>query len=355
MRGLVDQRTRRRIVRRTNKNGQEIWFSSAAGRLQRCGNLLEKRHMGPRAILFAALAAAACSAEPPVATPPAPPVAWGELPASIDGPGDEAWLTRSPDGRLILFGRHEPDYSNHHIFMTRLVDGVWSEPVEAPFTGGLEATAPHFAPDGQSVLFVASWTPDRGAREGDGNVWRVTWDGTNWGAPQILPAPINSPAAEIDAVEVNGGTIYFTSMRAGGVGPAPAHTSGNRANAAKPDMYRAVRDSAGAYRVEPLAGLNTARTESTLYVTPDESLIVFHRQEDPRGVGMDDLFAARRQGDGWGPDIHLGANANSPSFEYGPEVSADGSTLYFTTHRGEHAGVMAVNLAQAMAAAPASP
>jgi Tol biopolymer transport system component len=273
------------------------------------------------------------------------------LPAVVNGPGDEAWLTRSPDGRVILFGRHQPDYSAHHIYMTRLVDGSWTDPVEAPFTRGRQATAPHFAPDGRSVLFIATWAPDGQPREGaarEGNVWRVTWDGATWGEPHMLPAPINSPATEIDAVEVNGGVIYFTSMRAGGVGPQPEHTSGNAANRAYPDMYRAIPDGRGGYRVEPLADFNTERTESTLYVTPDESLILFHRADDPRGVGEDDLFAARRQGSGWGPEIHLGADVNSADYEYGPEVSADGSTLYFTTHRGEQAGIMAVNLRAAL-------
>jgi hypothetical protein len=184
----------------------------------------------------------------------------------------------------------------------------------------------------------------------------VSWDGTNWGTPELLPAPINSPATEIDVVEVNGGVIYFTSMRSGGLGGPPDYTAGNSANGARPDMYRAAPDGAGGYSVEPVTGLNTARTESTLYVTPDESLILFHRAEDPRGVGKDDIFAARREGDAWGPEVHLGAGVNSPEYEYGPEVSADGSTLYFTTHRDPEARIMAVNLADAMASsAPAAP
>lgn len=298
--------------------------------------------------LIALLVVAACS---DLRAPgPSADIVWSELPATVDGPGDEAWLTRSPDGAVILFGRHQPDYSDHHIHITQLVDGVWSQPVEAPFTGGKQATAPHFAPDGRSVLFVASWASDGQPREGDareGNVWRVTWDGVTWGEPQMLPAPINSSATEIDAVEVNGGVIYFTSMRAGGRGGAPEYTGGNPANAALPDLYRAVPDGAGGYRIETLP-FNTERTESTLYVTPDESLIVFHRADDPRGVGEDDLFAARRQGDGWGEEIHLGAGVNSETYEYGPEISADGSTLYFTSHHGAHAAIKAVGLADAL-------
>ncbi len=160
------------------------------------------------------------------------------------------------------------------------------------------------------------------------------WDGAKWGRPKRLPAPINSPGYEIDAVEVKGGIIYFSSA-------APGE------NAAKPDLYRAVPNRTG-YRVEPLTDFNTPLVESTLYVTPDERLIVFHRAHDPAGLGKDDLFAARRSTGGWGPAIHLGAGANSPEYEYGPEVSRDGKTLYFTTHRSGRAGIMAVNLEKAM-------
>lgn len=60
------------------------------------------------------------------------------------------------------------------------------------------------------------------------------------------------------------------------------------------------------------------------------------------------IFAARRTTSGWGPVVHLGAGTNSPEYEYGPELSRDGRTLYFTTHRGGRAGIMAVNLEEAM-------
>lgn len=264
-------------------------------------------------------------------------VDWSKLPAVVDGPGGEAWLTRHPDGKIIVFGRHDENWQNHRLYMTRLIDGAWTEPVRLPFTEEVDGTAPHFAPDGRSMLFVSSRSAageprPKGQRET--NVWRVGWDGSKWGRPHMLPAPINSPGYEIDAVEVKGGAIYFSSMPPG-------------ENAPKPDLYRAVPTRTG-YRVEPLAAFNTPLVESTLYVTPDESLIVFHRAHDPAGLGKDDLFAARRKKGGWGPAIHLGAGANSPEYEYGPEVSGDGSTLYFTTHRSGRAGIMAVNLAKAM-------
>jgi hypothetical protein len=238
-----------------------------------------------------------------------------------------------------VFGRHEPEWKNHRLYVTRKVDGVWTEPELAPFSRGVDTSAAHFAPDGKSLLFVSSRSPSGGERVGEareGNVWRVSWDGRNWGVPQMLPAPINGPDSyEIDAVEVNGGVIYFTTM-------------GHGAEAARPDMFRAVPTATG-YRVEPLREFNTEKVESTLFVTPDEQLIVFHRSDDPRGLGKDDLFAARRRPDGsWSPEVHLGAGTNSPEYEYGPEVSPDGTTLYFTTHRDGKVEIMAVDLKLAM-------
>lgn len=266
-------------------------------------------------------------------TCPTTGIDWHALPAVIDGPGGEAWLTRHPCGGVIVFGRHDENWQNHRLYMTRLVGGAWTAPVRLPFTQDVDGSAPHFAPDGRSLLFVSSRSAAGAARpEGarEGNIWRVTWDGATWGAPQMLPAPINSPGYEIDAVEVNGGVIYFSSMPPGEDAP-------------RPDLYRA-EPVAGGYRVEPVAAVNTADVESTLYVTPDESLIVFHRAHDPAGLGRDDLFAARRTAAGWGSVVHLGGDANSPEYEYGPEISGDGSTLYFTTHRGGRAGIMAVDL-----------
>lgn len=287
----------------------------------------------------AVLGCAACSVAGPANLPPAS--TWNDLPAVVDGgAGGEAWFARHPTQDVIVFGRHQPGWKDHRLYVTRKVDGRWTEPEIAPFSRGIDASTPHFAPDGRSLLFSSlrgSDGKERPAGSREGKIWRVTWDGAAWGPPRLLQSPVNTPGSDtIDAIEVAGGVIYFTNM--------------SRAeNAAKPDIFRAQPTPSGGYAVTPVAAFNTEKTESTLYVTPDESLIVFHRADDPRGLGEDDLFAARRRPDGsWGPEIHLGAGANSPAYEYGPELSPDRSTLYFTTHRDEEVRIMAVDFAATM-------
>jgi len=263
-----------------------------------------------------------------------------QLPTVLNGAGGEAWIAHHPNGGMILFGRHDTNWDNHRLFVTRYVDGIWTEPQAVPFTAGVDGKAPHFAPDGRSVLF-ASTRPRPGAATqapADLNIWRVNWDGQSWGEPQLLPAPLNSTADEIDAVEVSSGAIYFSSTRDEG--------SGRRA-----DLYRAT-PADGGYRVATLTTLSTERVESTLFVTADETLVVFSRTDDPAGLGSDDLFYSRKQGATWTAPTHLPGEANSKTYDYGPEISLDRATLYFTSHRDGEAGILAIDLVEAMRPLP---
>ncbi|MDO1558015.1 sialidase family protein [Brevundimonas sp. 2R-24] len=246
-------------------------------------------------------------------------------------------MTLHPSGDVVIFGRHDADWRNHRLHVSRRIGGVWSEPQEAPFNAGLDGRAAHFAPDGRSLLFTSNRSiPGATADRRDLNIWRVSWDGERWGLPTPLPEPINSDRDEIDAVQVHGGVIYFSSSRANeGGGPV--------------DLYRASPGAAG-YSVAPLAELNTPLVESTLAVTPDECLIVFNRTDDPQGRGRDDLFIAFRMWTGWSRPVPLGEDVNSSTFEYGPEFSPDRSLLYYTSHKLGQAGLHAESTGSIVAA-----
>ena len=61
--------------------------------------------------------------------------------------------------------------------------------------------------------------------------------------------------------------------------------------------------------------------------------------DHPDGLGGDDLFVVRRQGDAWGAPFHAGPQINSEEYEYGPTLSGDGRHVFFTSHRGGTADV----------------
>ena len=115
------------------------------------------------------------------------------------------------------------------------------------------------------------------------------------------------------------GTVYFASDRERGLG--------------RSDLYKATPGPSG-YAVESLGpALNTERSEPDVFVDPQQRFIIFARTDDPKGYGGDDLWLSIQTEDGWSEPQNLGPEINSPEYEYGPALSADGRILYFTSHR----------------------
>ncbi|MEN6424330.1 MAG: hypothetical protein ABFE13_03135 [Phycisphaerales bacterium] len=69
-------------------------------------------------------------------------------------------------------------------------------------------------------------------------------------------------------------------------------------------------------------------------IAPDGLSLYFSSQR-PGGLGLDDIWVTTRatMADAWGPPVSLGATVNSTSYDWGPAVTPDGLTLYFTSDR----------------------
>jgi len=59
--------------------------------------------------------------------------------------------------------------------------------------------------------------------------------------------------------------------------------------------------------------------------------MLFFTSSRSGGLGDRDIWVARRAkpGDAWGAPVNLGPKVNTPGYEIGPSISADGRTLYF--------------------------
>src|SRR5262249_59162218 len=104
------------------------------------------------------------------------------------------------------------------ILHSRLVGGRWSEPEVALFSGRFRDVAVALAPDGTKLFFVSNRAADGSGPKGDFDIWEVDRDGAGWGAPHVLPAPVNSPAQEYGVSVAASGNLYFASSRPGGKG-----------------------------------------------------------------------------------------------------------------------------------------
>src|SRR5262249_23731897 len=143
-------------------------------------------------------------------------------------------------------------------------------------------------PDGQQFVFTST-------RSGAPHLWMMHRSPAgDWTTPEMLPSPINSESAELTPSFGPDGSLYFSSNRPGGAGSF--------------DLYVSHRDGT----VASLGALNTEGPEFSPAVSKDGNLLVFMsigRPDEIVGAGVTynrgDLYASHRNGDAWGPAVHL--------------------------------------------------
>ena len=251
------------------------------------------------------LAVAAYAAEPTVVDP-----------GGLSGPASEDCLSFTPDGDTAVYDLS----SGKNVFMViaHRVNGVWSKPEIAPFSGQWKDHDPAVSPDGSFVVFASNRpvTPG-GAPQGNwGTLWRVDYKGAGWGEPQLLPPTVNFSTRTYAPSIAKDGSLYF-------IAPNPANIM---------HIFRSqYRDGTYEKAVEQAVG-DPAAHEKDPGVAPDESFVVFD-SDDPVKNDADRLFIAFREGDHWGKAVDLGDAVNADNNPWGAHISADGRTLYYTSDR----------------------
>ena len=206
-------------------------------------------------------------------------------------------------------------FDGQTIMVARLTESGWMLPEIAPFSGHWGDRAPRFSPNGSS-LFITSNRPRPGSDDpGDMNVWRLQRTGTTWSAPEILGSGVNSDAPDIHPSVTSSG-IWVASSRDGGMG--------------RSDIYRVGFDGEVEHMAPPL---NDEHSQPDLWVSPDETWMILAITDHADGYGGDDLYVSRIENGVWSAPLNLGPEINTPEYEYGPWVTADGEYLLFTSHR----------------------
>ena len=230
----------------------------------------------------------------------------------------ETYPALSPDGRTLFFSVVNAAWTEGRILYTRFEHDAWTTPEVAPFSDGRSASwESSTSPDGKRMFFASNRPPASGM-----DIWMVErTPSASWSAPVRLPEPVNSAADDGSPCVTSSGTLYFKSLRGGGVGGSW--------------LYRAsLRD--GRYtEVESLGSiLRSTSGESEPYVSPDESYLIFISETRKGGHGGWDLWVSFRQPDGaWTEPLDLGPDINTSDDEYGPRVTPDGKYLFFTRER----------------------
>ena len=242
---------------------------------------------------------------------------------------NEQWrLTFTPDGKTAYFAESPgffPITRQATIYVSDVVDGHWTEPSVAPFSGQHPDMDPFIAPNGQRLYF-SSIRPVNGTTRGDLDVWMVQRTSDGWGAPVRLGDEVNSAQDELYPSASADGTIYFAS---GPLFPQPGKHF---------DIYRAERSGSGfAPRVALGPEINTLPSASdpnlqsawdfNPEISVDGKMLIFTSLRP--GFGLGDLYVSHLRGGAWTNAENLGPMVNTASDEYHPTLSRDKRELYF--------------------------
>jgi hypothetical protein len=112
-------------------------------------------------------------------------------PGEISGPANDGAPTFSPDGNTLFFTRSAAHWTV--IVESHIVDGHWSRPVVAPFSGEWPDSSPAMSPDGSYIVFQSTrpkvpLTDANRPKPGEpipgivSNLWRVDREGLGYGS-----------------------------------------------------------------------------------------------------------------------------------------------------------------------------
>ena len=189
---------------------------------------------------------------------------------------------------------------------------------------------PYISPDGLTLYF-SEYVNNRPDGHGGIDIWLSTRETVkaDWGIPLNIGPPINTSADDGSiCISDSGLELYFSSNRAGGNGDW--------------DLWVATRATTDAPWSEPVnlgSTVNSGYTELCPSLSSDGLSLYFSDGPltfRPDGVGDGDLWVATRASicDPWGPPENLGPKVNSSVNDFSPNISSDGLTLFFQSRRG---------------------
>jgi len=242
-------------------------------------------------------------------------------PGFISTGGSERDASFSPDGKEFYYSYVAPTSAHSVIMVTKLINGIWTSPEVASFSGRQSDLEPFVSPDGKR-LFFASKRPLGGVGdEKDWDIWFVDRTEEGWSDAQNIGAPINSEGDEFYPSVTSDGSIYWTGEYEGGFGLE--------------DIYRSkLVDGNYAKRENVGASINSEKYDFNPFVSPDGDLLLFSsfRREDTFGGG--DIYLSLKNEDGsWSESKNLGERINSAGLDYCPVISPDGKHLIFSSNR----------------------
>jgi hypothetical protein len=240
--------------------------------------------------------------------------------------GGHSSVTFSPDGSEAYWTNYvvpsDSGYGHSRIMGSRIENGRWMIPEPPDWASVSEdgGDVPFFSPDGDRLYFLSTRPLTPGGQRSDENIWIVDRAADGWGEPYPAPGEINSLPMHWQATVSNSGTIYVQ-----GNGPDQF---------GRGDIYRSTFAD-GAYTTPVNLGdvINTPGTETSPYISPDESFLLFASSGHEGADAPIGIFISWSDGSGgWTEPVFTGLVGLCPL------ITPDGEYVFFRG-MGDHGGL----------------
>lgn len=201
------------------------------------------------------------------------------MPEPVNSTDNEGAQCISQDGRIMFYTacNRNDGGGRCDLYMCVNKSGRWSKPrnLGSAVNSGAWEGQPTFSIDGRTLYFVSN----RKGGHGGMDIWKTTFDGGQWTAPENLGPEINTEFDEMSPfIHFDDRTLYFSSNRPEGMGGF--------------DLFVAKRGDDGRWGAPTNLGypINTEGDDNNLIVSANGRTAIF-ASERQGGQGKMDLYS----------------------------------------------------------------
>ena len=213
-------------------------------------------------------------------------------------------ITFSPDGKECFYTKAIP---NNTIMTTKEINGRWTQPSIAEFSGKNFDFEPNITPDGEKMIFGSMRSVPGVDKQNEIHQWKIEKQNGTWSNPEPMGSPFSDRFCMYASVS-NTGNIYYTGE----------------------DGIYVSKFLNGRYASpEKLSDLiNQLPFAAHPFIAPDESYLVFDAQPQE---GSSELFISFRNKDNsWSQPKRFDHDINTEQEELCAFVTRDGKHLFFS-------------------------
>ncbi|MEE9364765.1 MAG: hypothetical protein V3U92_19365 [Cellulophaga sp.] len=198
----------------------------------------------------------------------------------------------------------------------------WSKPKTILSSKKYSYNDPFLSPDEKELFYISNMPRNEMDTIPDIDIWYSKKVNNRWSSPINAGEAINSDKNEYYISFASNGKMYFASNK---------NAEKNRTHDF--DIYSATKTNGKFDKPKKLNdSINTRRYEADVFVSPDESYIIFSSARKD-GLGKGDLYISFKENGEWTKAKNMGDVVNTKEHELCPFVTKDGKYLLYTSRQ----------------------